>query len=135
MTSKGSLIRRYRRFLVAATVVSAIALLSAPLSRAPWASHTVLDVFGQDNDAELSAESPLSDHVDVPPRIQLPKHQRIEGGRLKVTLGGAHPFHDLIADAEVQWNTMLERYVEGDSMRASAHCVSYPVRAPRLMRQ
>ncbi|KAG9119206.1 F-actin-capping protein subunit beta, partial [Ceratobasidium sp. 392] len=39
---------------------------------------------------------------------ELPKHQYIEGGRLKVTLGGPHPLHGLIVDAEAKWNDMLE---------------------------
>jgi hypothetical protein len=133
--SLSSLIRRNRRVLFAATVISSVALLSAPLYQAPWASHTVLDVFGTDQDVELSAGAPPPSHVDETPSIHLPQHQRIEGGRLKVTLGGAHPFHDLIADAETKWHTMLERYVERGYTRASAQCVSYSARALRLTRQ
>lgn len=49
-----------------------------------------------------SSESLLSGTPANVPIPEIPKHQLVEGGRLKVTQGATHPLYDLIADAEAR---------------------------------
>ncbi|KAG9092621.1 F-actin-capping protein subunit alpha [Ceratobasidium sp. UAMH 11750] len=103
VSRRGTLFQR-RRFIFFATTITALALLYAsPLSLAPtW--HTVLDRIPSDPDTQFHFNASSAG----PPIMELPSHQIVEGGRLKVTMGGPHPLHALILNAEAKWNDMLE---------------------------
>ncbi|KAG8745507.1 F-actin-capping protein subunit alpha [Ceratobasidium sp. 414] len=96
-----------RRFIFVVTAIAAFALLCVyQLSLAPSTWHSVLDYdlsnpdtqpHSNDSSAGLPTPAPLT-------------HQPVDGGRLKVTMGGPHPLHGLIVDAEAKWNHMVARY-------------------------
>ncbi|KAG8779306.1 F-actin-capping protein subunit beta [Ceratobasidium sp. 428] len=58
--------------------------------------------------SNLDLQSNFSSSSSGSPSSEPSRHQFVEGGRLKVTIGGLHPIHGLIEDAEAKWNDMLE---------------------------
>ncbi|KAG8728449.1 F-actin-capping protein subunit beta [Ceratobasidium sp. 428] len=101
------LARRHKRVLALLTIIPPLVLLPGSLSQFWPISKAALHSFRSDT-ISSSTQVTSSNHNKNPSVIRLSGHQRIEGGRLRVSLGGTHPFHDLIADAEVRWNNMLE---------------------------
>ncbi|KAF8610284.1 hypothetical protein BDV93DRAFT_550119 [Ceratobasidium sp. AG-I] len=112
MSKKSSLPRasiQRKHLTIASAFVSTSALFYlSSLSSLPISWHKVPEFFP----SEPNAVSSLGlSHPGAPANLpipDIPKHQLVEGGRLKVVLGGTHPLYDLIADAEAKWNDMSE---------------------------
>lgn len=98
-----------RRILLSVSLVSLLGIISFSLfSLSPTAWSQVSDFFPW---ARPGTVSPLDASPAENPIPELPKHRNIQGGLLAVTIGGRHPLHDLMVDAEAKWNDMLERLV------------------------
>ncbi|KAF8598009.1 hypothetical protein BDV93DRAFT_547604 [Ceratobasidium sp. AG-I] len=95
-----------RRVLLSASFISALGLISFSFfcfSPTTWSQ--VSDFLPLTRPGVVSVPGTSLDDVPVP---KLPQHHTIEGGRIAVTIGGRHPLHGLIADAEAKWNDMTE---------------------------
>ncbi|CCO27752.1 hypothetical protein BN14_01739 [Rhizoctonia solani AG-1 IB] len=96
-------VSQHRRFVFVAAAISTLSFLYiSSLSPVPTAWHITLHLLPPLSNS-LESSSP---HAIVP---SLPAHEAIEGGRLKATIGGRHPIHSLIADAEATWSKLVKR--------------------------
>ncbi|QRW11842.1 glycosyltransferase family 90 protein [Ceratobasidium sp. AG-Ba] len=96
---------RKKRFALVAIVVSGFTLLWVSQIRAgPTTWYQVMDLVS----SKSESPSDVANKTSKPLASKPLRHQLIEGGRLKVTMGGPHPLHALIGDAEAKWNKMLE---------------------------
>ncbi|KDN42124.1 hypothetical protein RSAG8_06982, partial [Rhizoctonia solani AG-8 WAC10335] len=92
---------RHKRLVFTAAAISTLGLLCLlPLSLTPKTWRVTLRLLPQ--------TSP--DFHSFPLVPDLPAHEYVEGGRLKTTIGGKHPFHSLIMDAETTWDNIVKRY-------------------------
>ncbi|CAE6452587.1 unnamed protein product [Rhizoctonia solani] len=92
-------VSQHKRFVFTAAAISTLGLLVlSPLSFTPTAWHITL---------RLLPQTPPDVH-SFPLIPDLPTHEYVEGGRLKTTIGGRHPLHGLIKDAEMTWDKMVK---------------------------
>ncbi|CAE6415310.1 unnamed protein product [Rhizoctonia solani] len=92
-------VSQHKRFVFTAVAISTLGLfVLSPLSFTPTAWHITL---------RLLPQTPPDVH-SFPLTPDLPTHEYVEGGRLKTTIGGRHPLHGLIKDAEMTWDKMVK---------------------------
>ncbi|QRW11843.1 glycosyltransferase family 90 protein [Ceratobasidium sp. AG-Ba] len=101
----GSLLRRKRLVFRIVVILSFFLFCSFWGFISPTAWHQALDGACSNSDVRVDP-SKYSNEKPAPKQLE---HKVIDGGRLNVTVGGSHPLHTLIANAEVKWNNMLER--------------------------